>query len=113
MSKLFGINTADLLANTLSRKGANLTDLYPRSLWWLRLQNFMGQREPSALFLAGERHGDHRARALIENVLAQDKNRTLPGLFSTNRWIQVCPANLTPQYTGHPVFLKRERLLVE
>ena len=32
MSKLFGINTADLLANTLSRKGTNLTDLYPRSL---------------------------------------------------------------------------------
>src|ERR671925_95467 len=62
---------------------------------------FERQRKACALRLTRERDGNHGSGAFIENVLAQNQNWTLSCLFSSPYWIQISPADLTSQYSGH------------
>src|SRR5207237_9835492 len=62
---------------------------------------FQRQRESRALRLAGQRHRNHRARALVENVVAHDEHRALTGLLVSFRRIEIGPKNIPSQYLGH------------
>ncbi len=57
---------------------------------------FKRQRKASALRLTRESNSNHSSGTFIENILAQNQNRTLSCLFSPPYRIEVSPADLTP-----------------
>ena len=57
---------------------------------------FKGQRKPGTLRLTRERNGNYGSGPVIENVLAQNQNRTLSCLFPPPYWIQIRPTDLAP-----------------
>src|ERR1035437_1304666 len=61
----------------------------------------MRKWKPGGLRLAGERNRDDRSRALVEHIVAENKNRTQASLFATANGVKVSPANFAPQYAGH------------
>src|SRR5438874_4645252 len=59
------------------------------------------QRESGAGLLACESDGDHRGRALVEYVVAQDQNGPLARLLPSTRRTQVGPSGPPSRYSGH------------
>ena len=58
---------------------------------------FKGQRKAGPLRLTRENNGNDRSGPFVENVLAQDQNWTLSGLFSPPYRIHAGPADLNPE----------------
>src|SRR6266516_6491115 len=61
----------------------------------------MSQRKTGALGLTAQGYRDHGSGTLVEDVVAEYQNRTQTRLFVPPDRIQVRPANLPPQYSGH------------
>ena len=81
-------------ANALRREGANLTDLYPRTFGHLCGCELQRERVAGPRLLAGQRDRDHRARALVEDIVAQHQDRALARLFVPADGVDVGPSNL-------------------
>jgi hypothetical protein len=88
-------------ANAFHSERANLADLNPRAGRSAHILKFKRQRQSRTLRPAGERHGDHRARALVEDVLTEDEDRPQARLLAASYRIEIGPAYFAPQYSGH------------
>src|SRR5947207_5562726 len=101
VSKFFGRSAAELRPDSFGGKGANLTDLDPRSLRQPRRLKLVSQWKTGALGLTAQGYRDHGSGTLVEDVVAEHKYRTQTRLFVPPDRIQIRPANLPPQYSGH------------
>src|SRR5439155_5199650 len=66
------IGPAKLSGQALSGERTNLADLDPRLLWQPGAPQGHCERKSRSLWLCRKSHGDHCARALIEDVIAQN-----------------------------------------
>ena len=81
----------------------NLTDLDPRACGEAVSLALERERKSGARLLTGHRDGDYGARALVEDVMAQ--NRVPVGdqpVLAPDR-VEFSPADVAPQYSGHEV----------
>lgn len=85
------------------RKRPDLGNLRPCPLWQPCLLQFQRERKARPWLMARQRDGNHRAGAIIENGLAEDKDRAATGLFMAHRRIPLGPINIASQYAGHSV----------
>lgn len=91
---------AKAISEAFCRERANLGDLDPAILWQDAGWYPPAQRISRPLRLAGDRQGDDRTRAVVEQVLAQHKDRSRAPLLVSADGIKVSPANLASQYSG-------------
>ncbi len=94
--KFFRRDPTDSLAEALIGKRANVADLHPGPLWKTAGQQLDGQGKPGRLRLAGDRHGDHGAGALVEDVMADDDHWSSPRLLSSPLRVEVSPEHVAP-----------------
>src|SRR5215831_18826663 len=92
--------------NPLDRKRTDLTDLHPGALWQAWCGQLERERKSGALRLARQRDCNHSSGPLVEDVVTEDQHRALTGLLRTARGIEIRPADLAPQYSGHPAASK-------
>ena len=91
----------DHLSYTFDWERSDLTDLDPGLFGKLLGMQFKRKRKAGALRLTRESNGNHGARAFIEDVVAEDQDWAQACLLLPAYRIQVGPADLTPQYSGH------------
>ncbi len=103
--KLLGRQPPKKLAEPLGRESTNLTDLHPRALGKRNRPDFKRKREADPWLLAGDGQGDDSPGALIEDIVAQNKNRSSASLFPTSHRIEVRPEDIASQYSGHSASL--------
>src|SRR5207245_3757276 len=58
-------------------------------------------REPGALFLAREGHGDDSAGTGVKHILTDDDDRAFATLLVAANRVHIGPENVAPQYSGH------------
>src|SRR3990172_1219852 len=94
--------SAQPLPDPFHRQRPHLADLHPR---FLRQPEILGQLEREGirrpLLLARDRHRDHSARSLVEDVLAQHDHGPQASLLMPSNRVQIGPDNFSPQYSGH------------
>jgi len=94
--KLFRYYSAKPGAETFGSKRANLADFDPGSLGKIFGLEFKTQREGRMLWLTCQRDGDHSARALIKDIMTENKNRSLSCLLLAAHRVEIGPADVTP-----------------
>ena len=85
---------ADLFADSLDGRGANLADLHPGSFRKIRGLDLMSQRESCPLRLAGESNRDYCTRSFVEDIVAEDEDRAHARVFPTKSGVKRCLADL-------------------
>ena len=70
LGKLFGGGTAQFTAQPFDREGSDLADFNPGFFRKFFTAQFKSQGKAGLGFLAGQGHGDNRARSFVENIMA-------------------------------------------
>ena len=66
-----------------------------------RSSAFPCERERGSRLLTGQDHCDHSSRSLVEDIVAQHKNRADTSVLMSAHRVRVRPANVASQYSGH------------
>ena len=91
----------DLVPETSDRKCSDPVDLHPGPFWQPGTYRFRCKRKTGTLRLTCEHNGNDGPGPFVEYILAQNENRTKPGLLMSTRRVEVRPNNIAPQYSGH------------
>ena len=96
LGQFFRAYGAESWADAFHGQRANLADLHPRLFGKTLRPQLHRERKACALRLARERHGDHRARPFIEDIMTEDQHRAPSGLFRASNRVEFRPSDLTP-----------------
>ena len=99
--ELFLGGVSDPSTDAVHRERPNLTDLHPGAFGESGRPTLEGQREAGARLLTRHRQRNDGSGSFVEDIVADDKNRALAHLLASADGIQIGPADLTSQYSGH------------
>ena len=80
--QIFRSDTRKSLPNSFNGECTNLTDFHPRPSRETDRMKFKRQRKACTLRLAGQRHSDHGAGTLVEDIVTEDQHGPRSGLLT-------------------------------
>ena len=89
-----------LQPQALGGQHADLTVLLP-SLFATQLAQRQSQRKARPLRLRRDGHCQHRARAVIENIVVDDESRVGALLLIATIWVKLSAPDFAPKNAGH------------